>query len=92
MQEEYYQVDIIEAELGWGSKIEDTFYFKDKNEVTKFIADYNKDLPRDHTPTYYVMARSGGTETRFSIVNKLNELFAKDPQAIKFHAKTLELK
>lgn len=53
------KVDIIESELGWGQKIDETIYFDDEEEARKYAEDYNKlnNPPRDSTPEWYMFAK-----------------------------------
>ena len=57
---ERHKVVIIESERGWGSKVDDVLYFDNEPEARKYVADYNKDLPTDRTPDWYMIASYEG--------------------------------
>lgn len=52
-----YAVDWLESERGWGSKIDDTTYYKTKEEADKVCADWlveeRKRNPSGRAPDYY---------------------------------------
>lgn len=52
-----FRVDIIESEKGWGQKIEETKYFETLEEAQSFVEKFNKNLPKDKVPDYYVIAK-----------------------------------
>ena len=52
-----YRVDIIESERGWGQKVDESKFFDNFEEASKFIDAYNADLPPGPAPDWYMMAR-----------------------------------
>lgn len=53
-----FKVDIIESELGWGQKVDETKYFDSKPEAEKFIKDYNEEHnSQASVPSWYMYAR-----------------------------------
>lgn len=56
-----YQVDIIESERGWGSKVDETIYFDNQDEAVKYAEDYNKKYNTStEVPDWYMYARYAG--------------------------------
>jgi len=56
-----YQVDIIESERGWGSKVDETLYFDNQAEAVKYAEDYNKKYnTATEVPDWYMYARYAG--------------------------------
>ena len=56
-----YQVDIIESERGWGSKIDETIYFDNEAEARQYAIDYNKEHnTAASAPDWYVRADYAG--------------------------------
>jgi len=56
-----YQVDIIESERGWGSKVDETLYFDNQAEAVKYAEDYNlKYNTATEVPDWYMYARYAG--------------------------------
>lgn len=52
-----YRVDIIESERGWGSKIDETKYFDNREEALKFVETYNRTHNTSATvPDWYMRA------------------------------------
>ena len=51
-----YRVDIIESELGWGSKIDQPLYFDDEAEARKFCEDFNAGNTLKTVPNWYMIA------------------------------------
>ena len=51
-----YRVDILEYERGWGSRIEDTKYFKTLNIANRFITKYNSKNNLKTVPDWYMIA------------------------------------
>lgn len=50
-------VDMLESELGWGQKIDDTYYFLSHEDACEYVRRYNKEFnSRDVTPSWYIMA------------------------------------
>lgn len=55
-----YRVRILESERGWGQNTLGHHYFKTKEEMQKFIREYNKDMVSGHVPDYYIIALEDG--------------------------------
>jgi hypothetical protein len=55
-----YRVDIIESELGWGSKIDESLYFDDETEARKFCEDFNAGNTATTVPDWYMVAEYCG--------------------------------
>lgn len=55
-----HRVDYIESERGWGTKVDDTKLFDTEEEARAEVKRCNKDLPTDHVPEYYYMAKYVG--------------------------------
>ena len=52
-----YQVNMIESERGWGSKIDEVKYFDTAEEATKFVQEYNlKFNSSSVVPDWYIVA------------------------------------
>lgn len=52
-----WRVDIIESERGWGSKVDDSVYFTDKEEAIAWAVEYNKKYnTADAVPDWYMVA------------------------------------
>lgn len=51
-----YRVDIIEAERGWGRKIDETKYFDNYAEADAFVEKYNSTNPPGPAPDWYMQA------------------------------------
>lgn len=50
---------IIESERGWGSHVEDTYYFETKEERDKYVRDYNLKYNTSKTvPDWYMRAEA----------------------------------
>lgn len=56
MIEVKYQVDLIESERGWGSKIDETKYFDTLDEATAFVEKFNSQNDKDYVPDWYMYA------------------------------------
>jgi hypothetical protein len=60
-----FQVDIIESERGWGSKVDETIYFDNQEEAVKYANDYNDKYnpplkAGEGVPDWYMYARYAG--------------------------------
>jgi hypothetical protein len=60
-----FQVDIIESERGWGSKVDETIYFDNQEEAVKYANDYNDKYnpplkAGESVPDWYMYARYAG--------------------------------
>ena len=56
-----YQVDIIEYERGWGSRLDESIYFNDEQEAKDYADDYNKKYNTESkVPDWYMVARYVG--------------------------------
>ena len=56
-----YQVDIVEYERGWGSRIDETLYFDDEAEAKKYVKDYNEKYnTAPSAPDWYMVAQYSG--------------------------------
>jgi len=51
------EVEIIESERGWGSKVDEVKKFYTKEEALAFIEDYNSVNDEPVTPDWYMYAR-----------------------------------
>jgi len=52
-----WRIDIVESERGWGSKVDDSIYFTDRDEAIAWAADYNKKYnPAGPVPDWYMVA------------------------------------
>jgi hypothetical protein len=52
-----WRVDMIESERGWGSKVDESFYFDTFEEADKFHVDYNnKHNTAWPPPDWYIVA------------------------------------
>lgn len=51
-----WRVDIVESERGWGRKIDESKYFDNAPEASKFVEEYNKDLVPGPAPDWYMQA------------------------------------
>lgn len=80
MQERYYRVDMLESEAGWGSRTDDSFYYKTKEAASKFVKEYNdKYNNKPVTPSWYIVACTPEEINDFSTVDRLNKYFEKYP-------------
>lgn len=58
-KKDVFAVDIIESERGWGSKVEDTFFFITQEEAKNFVKKYNQHFNSEDTvPNWYMVAES----------------------------------
>lgn len=55
-----YRVRILESERGWGQKTLGHNYFKTKDEMQKFISEFNDDIVPGPAPDYYIIALEDG--------------------------------
>jgi len=55
-----YRVNIIESELGWGSKIDQIKYFASEQDAKLFVKDFNSLNAADTAPTWYMQAEYVG--------------------------------
>lgn len=56
-----YKVNIMESERGWGSKVEDTYYFDSKQDAAIWCMNYNKKYQSSSsTPDWYMIAEYAG--------------------------------
>ena len=53
-----WEVDIIESERGWGSKVDETKYFTDKQSATEFVVKYNAKNDQTYVPDWYMYAEN----------------------------------
>lgn len=60
MNHKVYVVNLVEYELGWGSKVFDTLYFKEELNAHKFILEHNSKNNLKMTPDYYTKAEFKG--------------------------------
>jgi hypothetical protein len=52
-----WRVDMLESERGWGQKVDESFYFKTKEEADKYVKDYNeKHNNKSEVPDWYIKA------------------------------------
>jgi hypothetical protein len=56
-----YQVDIIESERGWGSKIDQVKYFETESEAREFCREFNSSNTDAVAPDWYMQANYMGT-------------------------------
>ena len=55
-----YQVNIIESERGWGSKVDDTKFFATQIEAQQFVVNYNSKNTDTVVPDWYMYAEYAG--------------------------------
>jgi hypothetical protein len=55
---ERWRVDIIETERGWGSKVDESKYFKSLKRANTFVAKYNAKNNEPVVPVWYMYATS----------------------------------
>ena len=55
-----YQVNIVERERGWGSKVDETKFFDNKEEAEQFVINFNKRNTSTVVPDWYMMAEYVG--------------------------------
>jgi hypothetical protein len=60
-----WQVDIIESERGWGSKVDETIYFDNESEARAYVTEYNDKYnpplkPGEGVPDWYMIAQYVG--------------------------------
>lgn len=60
-----YRVDIVEYERGWGSKIEDTYYYDNEDEAKTYVREYNDKYnpplkAGESVPDWYMIAEYRG--------------------------------
>ena len=54
-----WRVDMLESERGWGQKIDESLYFKTKEEADSYVKDYNeKHNNKPEVPDWYIKACS----------------------------------
>jgi len=53
---ERWRVDIIETERGWGSKVDESKYFKSRKRADTFVEKYNSKNTELMTPAWYMYA------------------------------------
>jgi len=53
---EEYQVDIIESERGWGSKVDEKKFFTSLKRAENFVAKYNGRNNEPVVPAWYMYA------------------------------------
>ena len=76
MQEKYYRVDMLESEAGWGSRIDEVFYYKNQEDALEFVNRYNAEYNNQKTtPSWYIMACSPVEVNDFGTVTNLNQYF-----------------
>ena len=52
-----WRVDVIESERGWGSHVEDVFYFTEQAEAAVWVKEYNEKWnPPGPVPDWYMAA------------------------------------
>jgi hypothetical protein len=59
-QEKPTKVVIIEAERGWGSRVDEVKMFPTRAAAEKFCRDYNADNNKPTVPDWYMVARIEG--------------------------------
>lgn len=59
-----WAVDIVESEAGWGSKVDETLYWReeDEQEARSYVKEYNEKYnpplkPGQQTPGWYMIAQ-----------------------------------
>lgn len=55
-----YQVDLIEYERGWGSKVDDTLYFDNEEEAREYVSKFNAKNTAKEVPDWYMIASYRG--------------------------------
>ena len=56
-----YQVDLVEYERGWGSKVDETIYFDNEEEARKYCDEFNAKNTAPTAPDWYMVANYVGT-------------------------------
>jgi hypothetical protein len=56
-----YQVDLVEYERGWGSKVDETIYFDNEAEARKYCDEFNARNTASTAPDWYMVANYVGT-------------------------------
>jgi hypothetical protein len=51
-----FQVNLIEYERGWGSKIDEVLYFDNEEEARKYCEDFNAKNTAKEVPDWYMIA------------------------------------
>lgn len=52
----YYSVDLYEYERGWGSKLDETYYFRSKILADNYARDFNSKNTEKSVPDWYMIA------------------------------------
>jgi hypothetical protein len=55
-----YQVDLMEYERGWGSKVDETVYFDNEDEALKYCDEFNSKNTAPTAPDWYMVAEYRG--------------------------------
>jgi hypothetical protein len=55
-----YQVDLVEYERGWGSKIEEVLYFDNEAEALEYCKQFNSKNTAPTAPDWYMIAEYQG--------------------------------
>ena len=62
-----WEVEIIESERGWGSKVEDVKYFDNFDDAAEFVNKFNSHNTAESAPDWYMVAT---TPRRVKIITK----------------------
>lgn len=62
-----WEVEIIESERGWGSKVEDVKYFDNFDDAAEFVNKFNSHNIAESAPDWYMVA---STPKRVKIITK----------------------
>lgn len=55
-----YQVDIMEYERGWGSRLDESIYFDNEDEALKYVERFNSANTAPTAPDWYMVAEYRG--------------------------------
>lgn len=54
---DFYKVEIIESERGWGQRIDEIKYFDSEVDAKAFVAEFNRSNNLESAPDWYMVAR-----------------------------------
>ena len=57
---EFYKVEVMEYERGWGSRCDEIKYFDSEESAKAFCADFNKENTATTVPDWYMVANYCG--------------------------------
>lgn len=55
-----YQVDIMEYERGWGSRVDESIYFDNEEEARAYVEQFNSKNTGPTAPDWYMVAEYRG--------------------------------